>query len=144
MHVDQTQTLGPPVFHMPLPIGVDYPSGDTILTLTITQAPQGFQFVLPQEPMVITVDPETWVIQRNTVTYSVEEMTPREIVIERITTIGRAIELKLTAPCHVKVFDITGRKIHEAHADELKFKPSSAGIYHVMVGDEKQRVVIVK
>ncbi len=144
MHVDQTQTLGPPVFHMPLPIGVDYPSGDTILTLTITQAPQGFQFLLPQEPMAITVDPETWVIQRNTVTYSVEEMRPQEVTIERITTIGRAIELKLTAPRDVKIFDITGRKIHEAYVNELKFKPSSAGIYHVIVGDEKRRVVIVK
>ncbi|GAH62995.1 unnamed protein product, partial [marine sediment metagenome] len=88
-------------------------------------------------------DPETWIIQKNTVT-GCEEVIAKEIFIENIRTISRAIEMKLTAPSLIKVFDITGRKIYETFAEELNYKPSSAGIYHVIVGDKKQRIVIVK
>ncbi len=143
MDITQTQDIGPAVFHMPLPIGVDYASSDTILTLAINQSSQHFEFLLPQEPLDITVDPETWIIQKNTVT-GVQEVVKREIIIENIRTIGRAIEMRLSAPSLVKVFDITGRKVHESITDELRFKPSSSGIYHVLVGNKNHRVVIVK
>ncbi|MBA7522279.1 hypothetical protein ES705_14397 [subsurface metagenome] len=143
LDITQVQSLGPAVFHMPLPIGVDYPSGDTIITLAIDQVSHHFEFLLAQEPIDITIDPETWIIQKNTVT-GCEEVIAKEIFIENIKTISRAIEMKLTAPSLIKVFDITGRKIYETFAEELNYKPSSAGIYHVIVGDKKQRVVIVK
>ncbi len=143
LDITQVQSLGPAVFHMPLPIGVDYPSGDTIITLAIDQVSHHFEFLLAQEPIDITIDPETWIIQKNTVT-GCEEFTIKEIFIENISTISRTIEMELTAPSVIKVFDITGRKIYEAFADKLNYKPSSAGIYHVIVGDKKQRVVIVK
>lgn len=143
LDITQVQSLGPAVFHMPLPIGVDYPSGDTIITLAIDQVSHHFEFLLAQEPIDITVDPETWIIQKNTVT-GCEEVIAKEIFIENIRTISRAIEMKLTAPSLIKIFDITGRKIYETFAEELNYKPSSAGIYHVIVGDKKQRVVIVK
>lgn len=142
--ITQTQPMGPSVFHMPLPIGVDYPSGDTILTLDINQSPQHFEYVLAQEPMDIIVDPETWIIQKNTVTQDIEEFVAPSIFIESINTIGRAIELKLTQPGLIRIFDITGRKVYETHAQEVKYQPSSAGIYHVIIGDKKKRVVIVK
>ena len=143
LDITQVQSLGPAVFHMPLPIGVDYPSGDTIITLAIDQVSHHFEFLLAQEPIDITIDPETWIIQKNTVT-GCEEVIAKEIFIENIRTISRAIEMKLTAPSVIKVFDITGRKIYETFAEELNYKPSSAGIYHVIVGDKKQRIVIVK
>ena len=144
LDITQTQPMGPAVFHMPLPIGVDFSSGDTILTLDINQSPQHFEYVLPQEPMDIIVDPETWVIQKNTVTQGIAEYIVQNVLIENINSIGRTIELKLTQPGVIRIFDITGRKVYETYAEEVKYQPSSAGIYHVIVGDKKQRVVIVK
>ncbi len=144
LDVTQTQPLGPAVFHMPLPIGVDYASGDTILTLAMNDSPQHFEFLLPQEPMDIIVDPETWILQKNTVTGVLEDVAHKRVSINRLRTVGRAIEVKLSAPMIVKVFDITGRKIYESFTEELSYKPSSAGVYHIIIGDLKQRVIIVK
>ena len=144
LDITQTQPMGPAVFHMPLPLGVDFSSGDTILTLDINQSPQHFEYVLTQEPMDIIVDPETWVIQKNTVTQGIAEYIVQNVFIENINSIGRTIELKLTQPGLIRIFDITGRKVYEMHAQEVKYQPSSAGIYHVIVGDRNQRVVIVK
>jgi len=144
LDITQTQPMGPAVFHMPLPIGVDYPSGDTILTLDINQSPQHFEYVLSQEPMDIIVDPETWVIQKNTVTQGIAEYVVQNVLIENINSIGRTIELKLTQPGLIRIFDITGRKVYETYAEEVKYQPSSAGIYHVIVGDKKKRVVVIK
>jgi aminopeptidase N len=144
LDITQTQPMGPAVFHMPLPIGVDFSSGDTILTLDINQSPQHFEYVLAQEPMDVIVDPETWVIQKNTVTQGIAEYVVQNILIENINSIGRTIELKLTQPDLIRIFDITGRKVYETHAEEVKYQPSSAGIYHVIIGDKKKRVVIIK
>lgn len=144
LDITQTQPLGPAVFHMPLPIGVDYSSGDTIITLAINDSPQHFEFLLPQEPMDIVVDPETWVIQKNTVTGVFEDVAHNKISINRLKTIGRAIEVELSAPMVVKVFDIIGRKVHESYTKKLCYRPLSSGIYHVVIGDIKQRVVIIK
>jgi hypothetical protein len=47
-------------------------------------------------------------------------------------------------PGLIKVYDITGRRVYEERATELRYQPTSAGIYHVMVGDQKYRVVVVK
>jgi hypothetical protein len=136
--------MGPAVFHMPLPLGVDFSSGDTILTLDINQSPQHFEYVLTQEPMDIVVDPETWVIQKNTVTQGIAEYVIQNVLIQNINSIGRTIELKLTRPALIRIFDITGRKVYEMHAQEVKYQPSNAGIYHVIVGNKKNRVVVVK
>jgi aminopeptidase N len=144
LDITQTQPLGPAVFHMPLPIGVDYASGDTIITLAINDSPQHFEFLLPQEPMDIIVDPETWIIQKNTVTGVLEDVAHKKVSINRLRTVGRAIEVELSAPMFVKIYDITGRKIYESFTEELSYKPSSAGVYHVVIGDLKQRVVIIK
>ena len=144
LDVSQTQTIGPAVFHMPLPIGVNFASGDTILTLPITDSMQHFEFLLSQEPDTIIVDPETWILQKNYVTGVFEEMNTKKIATEKIATIGRAIEIKLNAPSLIKIFDITGRKVYESNTKELNYRPSSAGIYQVIIGDKKQRVVIVK
>jgi aminopeptidase N len=144
MDIDQVQTIGPSVFHMPLPIGVEYASGDTILTIPIQGAPWHYECVLPFEPTGITVDPETWVIQQNTVTGVDELVTRGELFVRNIQTIGRAIKLSLSVPGLIRVYDVTGREVYEARAAELNYRPTSAGIYHVVVGDEKYRVVVVK
>ena len=144
LDIAQTQPMGPAVFHMPLPLGVDFSSGDTILTLDINQSPQHFEYVLTQEPMDIIVDPETWVIQKNTVTQGIAEYIVQNILTENINSIGRTIELKFTQPGLIRIFDITGRKVYEMYAQEVKYQPSNAGIYHVIVGEKNQRVVVVK
>jgi aminopeptidase N len=142
--IDQVQTIGPPVFNMPLPIGVEHAGGDTILTMAINASPWHFECLLPFEPMAITVDPETWIIQQNTVTGVDELVTRGDLFVQKIQTIGRAINLKLSVPGLVRVYDITGRQVYETHADELQYKPTSSGIYHVIVGDQKYRVVVIK
>ena len=144
MDIDQIQTIGPSVFHMPLPVGVEYAGGDTILTMAINASPWHFECVLPFEPTGITVDPETWVIQQNTVTGVDEYVTRGDLFVQDIQTVGRAINLRLSVPGLIKVYDITGRQVYETHAAELHYQPTSAGIYHVIVGDEKYRVVVVK
>jgi len=144
LDVTQTQTMGPAVFHMPLPIGVNYAAGDTLITLSINQSPQHFEFVLAQEPVSITVDPETWIIQKNTVTQGITEFVEEPVRIEKINSIGRAIKLKLSRPDLIKIFDITGRKVFETEAAELIYRPLSAGVYHVVVGDRASRVVVIK
>ncbi len=144
LDITQTQPMGPSVFHMPLPVGVDFSSGDTIITLNIDQAVEHFEFVLAQEPTDIIVDPETWIIQKNTVTQGIQEYVSNSVAIVKINTIGRHIELTLTQPGLIKVFDIAGRKVFETHAEELVYQPRSAGIYHVIVGDKKKRVVVIK
>jgi len=144
MDIDQIQTIGPSVFHMPLPIGVEYAGGDTILTIPIQGAPWHHECVLPFEPTGIVVDPETWVIQQNTVTGADELVTEGDLFVQKIQTIGRAINLNLSVPGLIKVYDITGRQVYETHAAELVYQPKSAGIYHVFVGDQKYKVVILK
>ena len=144
LDIDQTQPMGPSVFHMPLPLGVTYSGGDTILTIDITTAPQHEEFILPIEPTGITVDPETWIIQKNTVVQGMQEYVAPPVRIERINTIGRAIEVQLSGHAQIRVFDITGRMVHKTYAEELSYKPSTAGIYHVIVGDKKSRVIVVR
>ncbi len=144
LDITQVQTIGPPVFHMPLPIGVEHASGDTILTIAINGSPWHHECVLPFEPTVITVDPQTWVIQQNTVTGVDELVTKGDVFVQKIQTIGRAINLKLSVPGMIKVYDITGRLVHQAHTGELNYQPTSAGIYHIIVADHKYRVVVVK
>ena len=136
--------MGPSVFHMPLPLGVDYAGGDTLLTIAITTAPQHEEFVFAFEPTGITVDPETWIIQKNTVTQGAQEYVVPQVRIERVNTIGRAIDVQLSGSAQIRVFDITGRLVHEHTGKEMNFSPASAGVYHVMVDDCVRRVIVVK
>jgi aminopeptidase N len=144
LDITQSQPMGPSVFHMPLPIAVEFSGDDTLITLDIDQVNEHFEFVVSEEPVDITVDPETWLIQKNTVIQGIEEYINKTVDIVKINTIGRQIELTLTQLGLIKVFDITGRMVYKTHAEVLKYQPSSAGIYHVMIGDKKKRVVVVK
>jgi len=144
LDITQTQTIGPAVFHIPLEIGVNYASGDTILTLTINNSPQHFEFLLPQEPMEIVVDPMTWIIQKNVITSISEADANKQISCPGYQTIARAIELNLNEEHIVKIFDITGRKVYEAYGKKINFQPQNAGIYHITIDNRTQRVIIIK
>jgi hypothetical protein len=128
---------------MPLPIGVSYTAGDTILTLGISESPQHFEFVLPQEPLSITVDPEYWIIQKNTVTPVYEAVSGTVRPAGAIQTIGRAISLELDDHQLVRIFDVTGRRVYRTEAKRVLYRPSKAGIYFIMIGDRRHKVVVV-
>ena len=144
LDITQIQTIGPTVFHTPLPVGVDHAGGDTIITIPIQDSPWHHECVFPFEPTGVTVDPEAWIIQQNTVTGVDEFVTKGDLYVRKIQTIGHAIDLEFSIPALIRVYDITGRQVYEEHAAELRYQPASAGIYHIMVGDEKYRVVVVK
>lgn len=143
LDVTQTQSIGPRVFHMPLPIGVNYASGDTTITLPISESPQHFEYILSQDPLTIVVDPQNWVIQRSSIT-GCYESAPELTSVTRMPTVSRAINLRLTARSRIRIFDITGRKVFETITRELNYRPSNAGLYHVMIGDQEQRVVVIR
>jgi aminopeptidase N len=145
LDVAQAQTIGPAVFHMPLPIGVNYAAGDTLLTLSVTQAPQHYEYLLPQEPTGITVDPDNWLIQISTVT-GVGESGPAEPVIQtdEVSTVNRQIRIRLTANRSIRVFDALGREVYRNRGRKVDFRPSSAGIYYVLIDQDPSKYVIVK
>ena len=142
MDIVQTQTIGPPVFHMPLPVGANYASGDTVVTVPISQSPQHYECVLPREPLSITVDPRTWILQRNSIT-TCNEQSVMTLRVPRIQTVGRIIRVSLPKRTRIRIFDISGRKTHESYTDELRFNPGRAGIFQVFAGEDIQRVVVI-
>jgi aminopeptidase N len=145
LDVSQAQTIGPPVFHMPLPLGVTYAAGDTLLTLSVNQSPQHYEYLLPQEPTGIIVDPDIWLIQINTVT-GIGESGPAEPVIQldEVSTVNRTIRIRLTTNRSIKVFDALGREVFRTVGRKADFRPSSAGIYYVLVDQDPRKYVVVK
>jgi aminopeptidase N len=144
LDVDQVQTIGPAVFHMPLPIGINYPAGDTIVTLAVDSSYEHYECLLPQEPISIVIDPETWVIQKNTVTAIDEShIAALPAMIEQVQTIGRAMRIHADRPTLIEIFDISGRKVYQKHCQDLCFKPRTAGIYHAVIEGKSYRFVIV-
>ncbi len=145
LDIDQVQTIGPAVFHMPLPVGVNYASGDTIITLTVDSSYEHFECLLPQEPISIVIDPETWVIQKNIVTAIDESYAaPSPAIIERVQTIGKAIRIRADRQALIEIFDISGRMVYQKHCQELIFKPHVAGVYHAVIEGRTYRYVIVE
>lgn len=145
LDVSQTQTVGPPVFHMPLPVGANYVSGDTVLVLAINQSPQHYEYVLPLEPVSITVDPDIQVIQRNTVVGINEDGPGKEAAWPMAgPTIGRAIKIRLPEDGRIRVFDVSGREVMHTTGRDLDFAPEQAGIYYVQAGEIIKKYVIVQ
>lgn len=144
LDITQIQTIGPSVFHIPLPVGINFANNDTIITLQINQSPQHFEFLLNQEPLSIVVDPEHWVIQKNVVTgISEREVEP---IIDRIKTptIGGKIILEFKRPQDTKIYDITGRCIYDERVSKLDFSSETNGIYFIKSENTLQKVVIIK
>ncbi len=146
LDVSQTQTVGPPVFHMPLPISANYSSGDTDLVLTIDQSPQHFEYVLSREPIGITVDPDKWVIQRNTVVGINEENQDQEpnMPAKTSATVCRWFQVRLTDAQLIRVFDVSGRELKRATSRNFEFAPERAGVYYLQVGETIRKLVIIK
>jgi aminopeptidase N len=145
LDVNQVQTIGPPVFHMPVPLGVSYASGDTLLTLSVNQSPQHYEYILPQEPTGIIVDPDNWLIQISTVT-GVGESGPTEPFIQsdEVSTVNRAIRIRLMTNRSIKVYDALGREVFRTFGKKVDFRPASAGIYYVLIDQDPRKYVVVK
>ncbi|MEO0225926.1 MAG: M1 family metallopeptidase, partial [candidate division WOR-3 bacterium] len=143
MDIYQTQTIGPPVFHMPLPIGVNFSSGDTLITVAINQSPQHYERILSKEPVSIVVDPYNWILQRNTIT-AISEIASNGFNTIQMPTVGRIIDINLSEPAWVRVFDIAGRKNFETFGKRINYRPSGPGIYSIFIGSRRYRFVIIR
>lgn len=144
LDVDQTQTLGPEVFHIPLPVGVDFPTGDTVVVLAINDAPQHFEFVFENEPMDVVVDPDMWILQKNTVT-GVQECAPGATGVLCLPTVcRRAYDVKFDARKAVRIYDICGRHVFSEDTDHLHFQPGASGIYWFVIDGARTKVVFVR
>ena len=146
LDVSQTQTVGPPVFHMPLQIKANYASGDTVMTLAISQSPQHYEYLLSQEPMTITVDPNKWTILRSTVVAVNEDGSGNEVAQppEVSSTIGRAIQVRLADDQLIRVFDVSGRQVYRSTSRVLDFAPDRDGVYYLQIGDNVWKFVIIR
>lgn len=146
LDVSQTQTVGPPVFHMPLQIKASYVGGDTVLTLAINQSPQHYEYLLAQEPMSITVDPNKWTILRSTVVGVEEENQLKTVRIPSAIgpTISRSIQLKLTEDQLVQIFDISGREVYRSNSNIVNFIPDHAGIYFFQSKENQGKFIIYR
>ncbi len=144
LDITQIQTIGPAVFHIPLPIAINFSGSDTIITLQINQSPQHFEFLFNQEPVGIVVDPERWIIQKNIVTGINEEK--KEQLSERmdIPTIMRKIELEFSEPKEIEIYDVLGRSIYKNNIRKLNFTPKSAGVYYIKSDGMLKKAIIVK
>lgn len=144
LDISQIQTIGPAIFHIPLPLGINFSSSDTIVVLPINQTPQHFEFLLNQEPMGIVVDPEHWIIQKNMITGIVEKHPNHYFKGLNIPTIQKIIKMEFSQQCAVKIYDITGRCVLEKVTDRLNYTPSRAGIYYLHIDKVFRKIIIIK
>jgi len=144
LDMSQIQTIGPSVFHMPLPIRINFSTGDTIVVLQINQTPQHFEFLLNQEPISIIVDPEHWLIQKNLVTGITEEQTVLYFNKLSVPTINRTIKMKFSQPQDIKIYDVTGRCVFKTSNDRLNYTPASAGIYYINISKDIKKLIIIR
>ena len=144
LDITQIQTIGPAVFHIPLPVAINFSGSDTIITLQINQSPQHFEFLFNQEPVGVVVDPEHWIIQKNIVTGINEEKKVQPSEKMDIPTIMRKIELEFTEPKDIEIYDVLGRSIYKDNIRKLNFTPKSAGVYYIKSDGMLKKVIIVK
>jgi len=144
LDITQIQTIGPAVFHIPLPVAINFSGSDTIITLQINQSPQHFEFLFNQEPVGVVVDPEHWIIQKNIVTGINEEKKVQASEKMDIPTIMRKIELEFTEPKDIEIYDVLGRSIYKDNIRKLNFTPKSAGVYYIKSDGMLKKVIIVK
>ncbi|MEO0124186.1 MAG: M1 family aminopeptidase [candidate division WOR-3 bacterium] len=144
LDITQIQTIGPAVFHNPLPVGIHFLSSDTIITLQINQSPQHFEFLVNQEPVSIVVDPERWIIQQNIVT-GIDEQK-HESLSERINipTIMRKINLEFKQPKEIEIYDASGRLVFKNNTEKLKFEPTASGVYYIKSAHTLRKVIVIK
>ncbi|MEO0137373.1 MAG: M1 family aminopeptidase [candidate division WOR-3 bacterium] len=144
LDISQIQTIGPSIFHIPLPLGIGFSNNDTIIILPINQSPQHFEFLLPQEPLSIIVDPEHWVIQKNIVTGIYEQKESTLSPCSDLPNVGRRIILASKQPREIEIYDVLGRQILKGKIKNLVFEPKDAGVYFIKVEDARKKIVIIK
>ncbi len=144
LDISQIQTIGPSVFHIPLPVRINFSNSDTNVVLPINQTPQHFEYLLSQEPMSIVVDPDHWIIQMNTVTGVMEKHTNHYINGLSIPTIHKTIKLEFSQPRDVKIYDVTGRCVLKKITDKLNYTPACAGIYYINIDKVFRKLIVVR
>lgn len=63
--INQVQEIGP-IFTMPLEIGIETASGDTVLTVWTDEQYEEFTLAVAAEPIALILDPDRWVLHLST------------------------------------------------------------------------------
>jgi Aminopeptidase N len=96
IRIAQVQPSSAPIYKMPLEIKVNFPSGDTLITVWDSLAVQNFIFDLSREPVSIVFDPDSWVLEQHTVSYDPSLLARQSSEFE-----GGKVE----------IYDISGRRV---------------------------------
>ncbi len=118
IRITQTQSSGAPIYKMPLEVKVNFSSGDTLITVWDSLVIQDFVFNLSSEPISIVFDPDSWVLERHTVSYDPSLALKESFVLE-----DRKSE----------IFDVLGRKVKGF---------SGKGVYFVKEGKNFRKVLV--
>ena len=126
----------PDFFRTPLPVRLNCPSADTVVTILPEANPQVDTFVVAICPDSITVDPDNWILDSARVT-GIQEMPDGEV---RMTNAGPSIirgVLNLqSAICNLKseivLMDASGRKVLALRTGPNDVSRLSPGVYFVL------------
>ncbi len=132
-------TGAPDFFRTPLPVRLNCPSADTVVTILPEANPQVDTFVVAICPDSITVDPDNWVLDSAYVA-GIEEMTSDEVQVTKSgPTIIRGVlylpSSLLTANC--SLLSIDGRKVLDLHAGSNDVSRLARGVYFVARQDSR-------
>lgn len=133
LNITQTVNPNPSFFTMPVQIKVNFPSGDTILTLFNNAQSQDFQFDVVGNPVSINFDPGNWILKTlqsltevediyQPLSYSLEQNFPNPFNPSTIIKFSLA-NSGLTS---LKVYDLLGKEIATIINEEMP-----AGSYEV-------------
>jgi aminopeptidase N len=127
----------PDFFRTPLPVRLNCPSADTLVTILPEANPQVDTFVVAVCPDSITVDPDNWILDSARVT-GIQEMPDGEV---RMTNTGPSIirGVLLLGDCpqtgtvpKAVLLDVSGRKVLDLHAGANDVSGLCPGIYFVL------------
>jgi aminopeptidase N len=131
--IAQVQTNGP-IFTMPLDVKVTTLSGDTLVTLWVDAASESFVIPIADEPQVVTLDPDDWMLNHaELVAYAtVAEAAWRapglSLAIDgsNPSRAGVTLQYSLARPqrIEVTVFDVSGQRVRSLLDGPV---PSAAG-----------------
>lgn len=116
--VNQLTNSNPPFFTMPVQLKVNYPGGDTTITVFNNQQNQQFSFVINKQPTQLIFDPGSFILKELVITtdsdnvnhllsYRLEQNYPNPF------NPGTTIKYSLGYPGHaeIKIFDVLGNEI---------------------------------
>ncbi len=158
--IDQVQANAP-VFHMPVQIELNTTGGDTLVGMTITDAPEYAEFVIPDSVTSIDFDPDVWILKEHQVFYGVEEYGDDQQIRESLSfssNPARNVTISYVVHQHgavyLAIYDVSGRRtqtlcndVQSAGLHEIQVRGLSAGVYFCRLvtsaGEKVKKLVII-